>query len=391
MLDENDTLIDKKGISVDKKANLIEKTDTVIGTADTKVSEIPIRKVELTAETLNLSADESSVRVHWKLYPENATYRDLKWSITDTTGIAIKSATVTQQGEGYVTVSAAGDGSFYLRCDAYNGRTVASVKSSLEFTADGIGPAYLDPYEPVCAGLCLERPYGLSEGVEHGVRFLGKERTKISFGAMDFGVNGSEQIQMYLFKYYPGAVKFRIYLDDDSDSILDAEFDENAGWLEFKRAEYRLSKRIKGIHRISIESEDNFQLNRFSFIPVLHGFDRINAADYDEIFGDSYRVDGTAVTGIGNNVSIIYRRLNMGAQSADKIKICGRTANAKDSIQLKIACAGTERTELIEFVKSEASVEREFDIEPVRGEITVTLLYLPGCNFNLEWFRFLQE
>lgn len=357
-------------------------------------NEIPIRKVELTAETFTLSADKSSVKVHWKLYPENATYRDLKWSITDTTGIAIKSATVIQHGEpdeGYVTVNAAGDGSFYLRCDAYNGRTAAGVKSSLEFTAAGIGPAYLDPYEPVSAGLCLERPHGLSEGVGHGVRFLGKEKTKISFGAMDFGVNGSEQLQMYLFKYYPGAVKLRIYLDDDSKSILDAEFDESAGWLEFKRAEYRLSERIKGIHRISIESEDNFQLNSFSFVPVLHGFDRINAADYDEIFGDSYKVDGTSVTGIGNNVSIIYRRLNMGAQSADKIKICGRTANAKDSIQLKIDCAGTEQTELIEFEKSAAPVEREFNIAPVGGEITVTLLYLPGCNFDLEWFRFLQE
>ena len=114
-------------------------------------------------------------------------------------------------------------------------------------------------------------------------------------------------------------------------------------------------------------------------------------ADYDEIFGDSYKVDGTAVTGIGNNVSIIYRRLNMGAQSADKIKICGRTANTKDSIRLKIDCAGTERTELIEFEESAAYVEREFNIAPVGGEITVTLLYLPGCNFDLEWFRFLQE
>ena len=365
-------------------------------------NEIPIRKVELTAETFTLSADKSSVKVHWKLYPENATYRDLKWSITDTTGIAIKSATVTQHGEpdeviikteagkapdkmeaaeaqvkmeavampgeGYVTVNAAGDGSFYLRCDAYNGRTAAGVKSSLEFTAAGIGPAYLDPYEPVSAGLCLERPQGLSEGVGHGVRFLGKEKTKISFGAMDFGVNGSEQLQLYLFKYYPGAVKFRIYLDDDSKSILDAEFDESAGWLEFKKAEYR-----------------------FSFVPVLHGFDRINAADYDEIFGDSYKVDGTAVTGIGNNVSIIYRRLNIGEQSADKIKICGRTANAKDSIRLKIDCAGTERTELIEFEESAAYVEHEFNIAPVGGEITVTLLYLPGCNFDLEWFRFIHE
>ena len=81
----------------------------------------------------------------------------------------------------------------------------------------------------------------------------------------------------------------------------------------------------------------------------------------------------------------------MGAQSADKIKICGRTANAKDSIQLKIDCAGTERTELIEFEKSAAPVEREFNIAPVGGEIMVTLLYLPGCNFDLEWFRFLQE
>lgn len=427
--DKNNMAEDMSGNSfqLSEDAGKRNHTRNADGLMDSVCSEnkIPIRKVELTAETFALSADKSSVKVHWKLYPENATYRDLKWSITDTTGIAIKSATVTQHGEpdeviiktedgkapdkmeaaeaqvkmeavdmlseGYVTVNAAGDGSFYLRCDAYNGRTAAGVKSSLEFTAAGIGPAYLDPYEPVSAGLCLERPHGLSEGVGHGVRFLGKEKTKISFGAMDFGVNGSEQLQMYLFKYYPGAVKLRIYLDDDSKSILDAEFDESAGWLEFKKAEYRLSERIKGIHRISIESEDNFQLNSFSFVPVLHGFDRINAADYDEIFGDSYKVDGTAVTGIGNNVSIIYRRLNMGAQSADKIKICGRTANTKDSIRLKIDCAGTERTELIEFEESAAYVEREFNIAPVGGEITVTLLYLPGCNFDLEWFRFLQE
>ena len=83
-VDENDVLIDKKGISADKKGSSIEKTDRVIGTADTLASEIPIRKVELTAETFTLSADKSSVKVHWKLYPGNATYRDLKWSITDT-------------------------------------------------------------------------------------------------------------------------------------------------------------------------------------------------------------------------------------------------------------------------------------------------------------------
>lgn len=349
-------------------------------------AEIPIRKIELHAETLNLSSEKRSVNVFWKIYPENATYKDLIWSITDATGIAVKTASITY--DDCVTVSAAGDGSFYLRCDAYNGRSVAGVKSCLEFKAEGIGPAYINPYEAVSAGLCLERPYGLSEGVEHGVRFLGKEMTRISFGEMDFGTSGSGKIQMYLFKYYPGAVHFRMYLDDGDYAVLEGSFDESAGWLEFKRAEYELAERIKGIHRISIESEDNFQLNRFAFIPALHGFDHVAAADYDEIFGDSYKVNGTAVTDIGNNVSIIYRHLNMGSQLADRIKICGKTDNPKDSIHLKLSVDGTERTELIEFANSEETVEQEFMIEPVKGEITATFLFLPGCSFELDYFQF---
>ena len=351
--------------------------------------EIPVRKVELHHEgSLELTAKRRSIDIHWKICPSNATYNDMSWRITDDTGIDINTATITMH-EGYLTVYAAGDGSFQLRCDVNNGGTVSSVQSCLTLTASNIGPVHVNPYEPVIAGLCTNRPMGLSEGVNHGVRFLGKEKTRILYSEMDFGKNGSEEIEMYIFKYYPGPVHFGIYLDD-SVSLLEGEFNEAAGWLEFKKAVYRLNERICGVHRISIESQDNFQLNRFMFVPVLHGFDTIYAADYDEIFGDNYTVNSKTITHIGNNVTIKYHKLNMGSRTAARVRIYGRTLNQKDSIQLKIDSNGAEHTELIEFGQSTDYVEREYDITPVTGDISVTLLFLPGCNFELEWFRFIS-
>ena len=79
----------------------------------------------------------------------------------------------------------------------------------------------------------------------------------------------------------------------------------------------------------------------------------------------------------------------MGSRTAARVRICGRTLNQKDSIQLKIDSNGAEHTELIEFGQSNDYVEREYDISSVTGDISVTLLFLPGCNFELEWFRFI--
>ena len=80
----------------------------------------------------------------------------------------------------------------------------------------------------------------------------------------------------------------------------------------------------------------------------------------------------------------------MGSRTAARVRIYGRTLNQKDSIQLKIDSNGAEHTELIEFGQSTDYVEREYDIAPVTGDISVTLLFLPGCNFELEWFRFIS-
>lgn len=354
-------------------------------------SEIPIRKVELSCEDgYRLSKDQSTVKVTYRILPETATYQELHWKIVNDTGIEIGIATLTLDKDA-VYVTALGDGEFFLRCEAYNGGILPCVQSDLHFSVSGMGPAFLNPYDKISAGLCVNRPEGISEGEEHGVRFLGRENTSIYFESVDFGTCGSEEVELSIFKYYKENIRFRMYLGGTPRILIcEGEFTQSANWMEFKKETYPLYQKVTGIHTVCIESEDNFQLKTIAFHKNLRGFERIEASEYSEIFGDEFHIMEHSVKEIGNNVSVRYTNLNFGNECASKLRICGKSLIEKNSIHIIIKGEQREQTQLLEVNRSEETCEFEFPILEVQGDIMVTFMFLPGSKFDFEWFQFVK-
>lgn len=362
-------------------------------------SEIPIRKIALTCDSsMLLTPENNHVRVNLRILPENASYKDLQFKIVNDIGIDVSTAVWERDKEGLV-ITAIGDGDFQLRCIAQNGGEIAHVRSTLNFHATGFGPAYINPFRPISTALCINRPRGLSEGIDHGVRFLGKENTGIYFGKMDFGTYGACSFTAELFKYTEGPVSFKIYEEIDSDNssepslklLLDAAFHQDANWLEFKSQTYTLSETISGIRTIRIESEDNFQLRSFFFHPVLHGLEKVFAGKCDEIFGDSYTINQLSVENIGNNTTLTFRDLNLGEVKSDKIRICGKTSLPRTTVHLKIESETLTHTELLEFETAQAYEEREFSLPVMEGTVRLSFVFLPGSQFDFAWFRLIEK
>lgn len=353
--------------------------------------EVPIRKIELQCEEpLILTKERPCLHIKCKIEPANATYRDIVFKVVNDIGIEVSIASLDITADG-VNVFAKGDGAFQLRCIAMNGGTVASVRSSLPIMVTGFGTYRMNPYERISAGLCKERPDSLSEGEDHGVRFLGKKETYISYHNLDFGVYGTDEITMELFKYMAGPINFQIYANEEGDQetlLLEGSFDKAAGWMEFNKQSYHLNQRIYGVKKIAIVSCDNFQLKSLIFTPVYHGLEKIHTKEYNEIFGDSYQFEDNAVTNIGNNVTLVYQGMNFGNTSVTKLVICGRSDLENNSIHVKIETAGSSSYELIEFSKSEEYVEREYKIAPLSGDAEIRFVFLPGSQFDFAWFQF---
>ena len=359
--------------------------------------EIPIRKVELLCnEDLVLTPKHKELRVSRKIVPSNATYKDTIWKIVNDTGIKVAIATLEEIDENEVIVRAYGDGECQLRCVAMNGGNVACVRSVLPIKIEGIGMCYMNPYETISAGLCKDRPRGLSEGEDHGVRFLGEKETYISYEEFDFGICGTQGITMELFKYMPEPISFSIYMEEEKESSKQTEktllvtgiFDQTANWMEFKKQTYYFTHKIKGIKRISFVSRDNFQFKSFVFIPIYHGLEKISAVEYDEIFGDSYVIKDRNVESIGNNVMLYYRNINFGNKIVTKLIICGRSELENNSIHVKFEQGEKTHTELIEFAGSSEFTVREYQIRAIDANTAVRFVFLPGSQFDFSWFQF---
>ena len=43
---------------------------------------------------------------------------------------------------------------------------------------------------------------------------------------------------------------------------------------------------------------------------------------------------------------------------------------------------------MIEFTHTDIVEEKTFNIKPVKGKNKVTFVFLPGSNFDFDWFKF---
>lgn len=378
-------------VKVNSEADYDESnSDSLISDSLISVSlmeEVPIRKIELSTNGgLVFSPAQREIDVKVNILPDNASYDDIEVKVVNDIGIPVQSVEGVLDGD-TIHLCAKGDGEFWLRVIAMNGGKAAAVRSCLKFSAKGLGQAFMNPYERINGGLCINRPQGLSEGVEQGVRFLGKELTRIYFDKMDFGKAGSRELIMELFKYTAEPAVFRIYDEDKNQLICESSFAESANWLEFKLHHIVLPETLRGIKSISIESSDNFQLRALMFTKIRRGYENTLAIDCDEIFGDSFEITDKNVENIGNNTTLVFDELDFTMNEVSTIKICGRTDLPNTTIHMKVEGEGISETELIEFAHSDEYCEREYTIKEITGNVKISFIFLPGSQFDFSCFR----
>ena len=160
---------------------------------------------------------------------------------------------------------------------------------------------------------------------------------------------------------------------------------------------------------VSFIADHDINIKGFSFKKYERAYDKNLAVDNDGIYGDTYTVCNDAVTGIGNNVSLTYKAMNL-SQGIHGITICGRSVLEKNTIHIRFANSEGGINRIAEFVMADDSrmdnmndsinrnvhgneddggyVCRHFELDNVEGIYDVNFVFLPGCNFDLKWFRF---
>lgn len=358
--------------------------------------EIPVRKIELSLEGSSILTKESpQVLIKAKIYPENATYKELEWRAMNDTGIDVNFITVHPE-ENAVVVKANGDGDFRLRCFAKNGGASVSVQSVIVMQAQGMGRAFFNPYEEIPAGLCEYRSNKCGEGVEHGIGFLGVDsgvkECIIGFTGLDFGDFGTDEIVLPIFANTNDPVTFQIWQgkpeEEGSELLADCFYHKPPMWMVFQEQSYQLKHRIKGNIPIYIATDCGFQLRGIYFTKREKAYALLNAAECDRIYGDAYEMNQSRVEKIGNNVTLEYSDMDFGEQGSSEVTFCYRSDQTLNPVQIRFISDAGSSIQVVEADQRADYGEQSFVIEKLQGKGKLEFIFLPGSCFDLYWFCF---
>ena len=353
-------------------------------------TDIPVRKIELTGEHYDFTAERREMKFSVKTYPEKSSYAgEIEYRITTVLGIGSNLAEIVSSDKNSVTVRCKGDGEFYLRALCKNGTDKYHIISVIKLTGEGIGAATFDPYELVLGGLFTVSSGNIGNGIKHGASFSG-ERGWFGFENVDFGKTGSDTVTVPIFANTASPVGIKFYdgiPDEGGELIGDFSYHKKSIWLTYIPETYKLSKVLKGIHTIVMESSNGYDVEGFFFEKKKKEFSEILAVENENIYGDKFTVGEDAVTGIGNNVMLDFGEFDFGDEVPSKLVINGRSELPLNSINV-IFGGETEKRMIAEFSSADEYTERSFSLEGISGKCTVSFAFLPGSDFDFRSFRF---
>jgi len=358
------------------------------------IDDIPIRKIELISPAGNLLNENlREVIVKAKIYPDKAMYRNLQWRVTNETGIDSTIASFEIINEETVKVVARGDGQFYLRCMTNNGANKPRLISQLDFSVLGLGEAFFNPYEFISGGLYSKSNIPLTNGNDRGVATDRELESHVGFENVNFGEIGSDMITLPLFPLLGNEFPIEIWEGMPgvmgSEKVCEVRYDLGSKWNTYQEKTYQLPRKFKGLTTICFVFKQKVHIKGFSFVAPIKAYEQLFATDYSFISGDSYTVTSDAVEGIGNNVTLIFDDMDFTANSMNKIQICGSTPLAKNVIQIRFDDGEVESIQVVEFMRTTDYEVQEFMLEDVGFNQRVSFIFLPGCQFDLKWFRFI--
>ena len=360
---------------------------------DEKQEEIPVRKITLCSPMgQKLSKEQPYLTVEAEVEPKEATDRQLMFRVVDEHGVDSNLVRLLVQGH-TAQLHAMGDGSFYLRCMSRSGTDRIRVISQLEFTVEGMGQAYRNPYELISGSLYTSYQGEVSNGNERGVATARDGETVVTFGNIDFGPVGSDEITMPIFALTSEEYPIRIYEgvpgEEGCQLLADVVYQKPSIWNTYQEETYSLAKRVTGINTISVAVHRKIHLKGFVFKKLQKAWLSLNAAEADSVYGDTFTKEERAITGIGNNVTITYTEMDFGEEGTAGIRICGRAPESSNSLHIRFLQGEEESKQLVEFPMCGEYIEKEFSLTPVKGKWDVSFVFLPGSCFDLQSVQFL--
>lgn len=360
---------------------------------------IPVRKLELSAPRgRRFTPEKKELVVEAAAFPADTTDTELVWKAVNEAGIEVSYAKVEacgeREGRSIARVTAAGDGDFYVRCMAKcKGRTV--LISQLEVQAQGLGHAFLNPYGFVSAGLYTSVIGDIGSGNEKGIATARDQVSGVVFENVDFGDYGSDELTIPVFALSGEAYDIEVWEGipfEKGSSLIDTlTYQKPSVWNVYQEETYRLSKRFRGVTTIALVLRDKIHIKGFVFRRQEKAFGRLFGGEASAVYGDTFTRDGNIVRGIGNNVTVVYDGMDFGTEGAGSVTVCGRTPLAANTIHIHFTDeTGETVNRIVEFAGKggQGCEEQTFSIDKLRGKGRIELIFLPGCNFDLEYLQF---
>ncbi|MDR2546315.1 MAG: DUF4982 domain-containing protein [Lachnospiraceae bacterium] len=350
-------------------------------TAAIDESDIPIRKIEITLE---------GYKAMVQTFPANATYDELEWRLTDSAGIDSPLGTlIVADDHRSAVIEPCGDGELWVRCATRNGRDHIVLISQVMLQTTGYGVPFLNPYNFVTGGLADRSNVKLGNGNERGIVSARDGDSYIGYSNLDFGSFGSDELIVPIFPLSHDPFDFEIWegMPDEAgaERLAIVHYDLKPIWNTYQELKCQLSRRIRGVKTLCFVMRGKVHVKGFVFTRYEKAFMRLNAADNDGISGDSYTVKDTAVVNIGNNVSIVFTAMDFGEGGAGSITLSTRSALKGNSVQLML----DDRREMLEISGTADYTATTHPLsERVCGEKTVSLVFLPGSDIDVEWIEF---
>ncbi len=384
-----------------------EGTETVVQWKKRMAEEVPVRRIDIVTDGPNrLDGEHREVCLTARIYPENATYRDILWRVTNNGGVDSNIAKLTdaetgessfskENGLSYgksVKLTALGDGEIRVRCNTKNGGEKIRLISEMDFKIEGIGTAFLNPYELVSGSLYSRYDGVVTNGNERGVATARDGKTTVTFDNVDFGAFGSDEITLPIFELGSQPVKIELWEgapEDAGSTLVDTVvYHVPSIWNTYQERTYKIPKRFKGVTSLSFVTENKIHLKGFVFTKKEKAFETLCVKETTSIYGDTFTVGEDEITGIGNNVTIVFGDMDFGERGTTKLTICGRSCLPVNSIHVRFNTENGDVNEVAEFAGAEEYTERTFTFPKVTGKTTVNFVFLPGCEFDFKYFRF---
>lgn len=358
----------------------------------------PVRRINIRAlGSQILTAENNTVLLEANVLPADADDKEILWKVVNDNGIDIPYAKIevleSEDGVTKAKLTAIGDGEFQVRCFSKSGTDKVKLISQLDFKAEGMGQAFVNPYEFLSAGL-YDRTIGeIGNGNEKGIATAREGISGVVYENIDFGEYGSDEVTIPVFALDSELHDIELWLGvpgEGGELFCVLPYRKPSQWNVYQEDTWKFRKRIKGVQTLTIQMHEKVHIKGFVFKKYEKAFSLLDATECTKVYGDTFTVEEQAITGIGNNVTVVYENMDFGDAGATGIELTGRSKLAGNTIHILFTPENGELQRRVLEVKGTTEYETQtFAFEAITGKGKVEFVFLPGSDFDMKSFKFL--